>query len=159
VVGARTAQAAIEAGLSEPEIIAADAKELAQAIAQSLQPPANLLYPAARERKPDLEKALGAKGFSINPWIVYEAQAAPALPDEIAQALRAGSLDAALHYSMRSAEIFCASVAQADLAEAARRLRHVAISQDCAQGLSALNAPDVRIAAAPNEDSMAELLG
>ena len=159
VVGARTAQAAIEAGLREPEIIAADAKELAQAIAQSLQPPANLLYPAGAERKPDLEKTLGAKGFSINPWIVYEAQPAPALPDEIAQALRAGSLDAALHYSKRSAEIFCASVAQANLAEPARRLRHVAISQDCAQGLSALNAADVRIAAAPNEDSMAELLG
>jgi len=158
VVGARTAQAAIEAGFREPAIIEADAKDLAQAIAQRLSPPANLLYLAGRDRKPDLEKSLSAAGFSIAPWIVYEAHPAPALPEEIAQALRAGDVDAALHYSKRSAEIFCTLIEQANLAGPARRLRHVAISTDCAQGLTGLGAEDMCVAASPDESAMAALL-
>ena len=81
--------------------------------------------------------------FQIAPWVVYDAQPVPALTQEIAAALRAGRVEAALHYSRRSAEIFCAAVAQADLDEAAKRLRHVAISQDCAEGLAALNAMSI----------------
>lgn len=158
VVGARTAQAASEAGFREPEIVAPDAKALAQALAQSLSSPANLLYPAGRDRKPDLEQSLAAAGFSVIPWIVYEAQPASVLPDEIAQALRTGSIDAALHYSRRSAEIFCALIEQANLAEPARRLRHVAISHDCAQGLSGLGAGEICVAATPDGSAMAALL-
>lgn len=158
VVGARTAQAAIEAGLRAPECVAPDAKALAQVIAQSLRPPANLLYLAGVERKPDLEKSLAAAGFSVIPWIVYDAQPASVLPDEIAQALRAGEVDAAMHYSRRSAEIFCALIAQANLGEAAKRLRHVAISADCAQGLSELGAVEICVAAKPDESAMAALL-
>ena len=158
VVGARTAQAAREAGLREPVSVASDAKELAYVIATSLSPSAKLLYPAGRDRKSDLEKTLGAKGFSIAPWVVYEAHAAPALPDDVAHALSAGKLDAALHYSRRSAEIFCALIARANLGEPARRLRHVAISADCAQGLSGLNADHIFVAAKPDESAMAALL-
>ena len=158
VVGKRTAQAALEAGLAAPEYVAPDAGALSDFVRARLRPPARLLYMAGHDRKPDLEASLEAAGFQIAPWVVYDAQPVPALTQEIAAALRAGRVEAALHYSRRSAEIFCAAVAQADLDEAAKRLRHVAISQDCAEGLAALNAMDVRIADAPNESAMAALL-
>lgn len=158
VVGKRTAQAAREAGLPAPEYVAPDAGALSDIVRARLRPPARLLYLAGLDRKPELEESLAAAGFEIAAWVVYDAQPVPVLTQEITAALRAGRVEAALHYSKRSAEIFCQAVAQAGLGEAAKRLRHVAISQDCAEGLAALNATDVRISDAPNEAAMAALL-
>lgn len=158
VVGKRTAQAAREAGLPAPEYVAPDAGALSDIVRARLRPRARLLYLAGLDRKPELEASLATAGFEIAPWVVYDAQPVPVLTQEIDAALRAGRVEAALHYSKRSAEIFCEAVAQAGLGEAAKRLRHVAISQDCAEGLAALNAVDVRIAASPNESAMAALL-
>lgn len=158
VVGKRTAQAAREAGLPAPEYVAPDAGALSDIVRAHLRPRARLLYLAGLDRKPELEASLATAGFEIAPWVVYDARPVPVLTQEIDAALRAGRVEAALHYSKRSAEIFCEAVAQAGLGKAAKRLRHVAISQDCAEGLAALNAKDVRIAASPNESAMAALL-
>ena len=51
-----------------------------------------------------------------------------------------------------------ALIEQANLAEPARRLRHVAISHDCAQGLSGLGAGEICVAATPDGSAMAALL-
>jgi uroporphyrinogen-III synthase len=134
VVGARTAQAAIGAGLRPPRIVAAHAAELAAQLASALPGPARLLYLAGHDRKPDLEAALQDRGHRIEVAITYEARALDALSPEASKALAAGEADAVLHFSRRSAQLFAACVDKAGLAPQAARLRHVCISRDAALG-------------------------
>lgn len=156
-VGQRTAQAAQAAGFAAPAVVTRDAADLVRALA----PPAagaRYLYLAGRDRKPGLEEGLRAAGASVCPWIVYEARAANALPEPARQALAAGGADAALHFSRRGAATFCALCRQAGLESPARALRHFVLSADVAAGLAPLAPADVRIAAAPDEDSLLALL-
>ena len=141
VVGARTARAAADAGLSPPRLIAASALELAQQMAAALPVLAPLLYLAGHDRKPDLEAALQAQGRVIEVVETYEARAVEALAPEVAQALTRGEADAVLHFSRRSARLFAACVAKAGLATQADGLRHVCISRDAALGEGAVIAP------------------
>lgn len=160
-VGARTHEAARRAGFRACVCVAPDADALAREIAR-LHPRggagAHALYLAGVDRKPHLEAALRAMGFTVSAWEVYAAKAAAALPAPAQEALAAGALDAALHYSRRSAEIFCALAQAAGLAPAAARLRHIAISPDAAAGLAALAPADLRVAGAPEEAAMLDLL-
>ncbi|MFN3889746.1 MAG: uroporphyrinogen-III synthase [Beijerinckiaceae bacterium] len=156
-VGARTAQAAREAGFAGIRIEAPDAAQLALDVTQS--PPVNrLLYLAGRERKPGLETALKEEGVAVAPWVVYEARALPALRENALNALRRRRVDAALHFSRRSAALFCEQVAAAGLEDEARALLHVAISTDAARGLERLAPSNLRVAASPEEARMLELL-
>ena len=141
VVGARTAKAATDAGLAPPRLIAASALELAQQIATALIAPAHLLYLAGHDRKPDLEAALQALGHVIDVAETYEARAVEALSPETAQALARGEVDAVLHFSRRSAQLFAACAANAGLASQAAGLRHVCISRDAAVIAGAVIAP------------------
>jgi uroporphyrinogen-III synthase len=161
VVGARTGEAAQRAGFSAPIRSGADAAALARMIAQDIASraaPMRALYLAGVARKPQLEAAVRALGLDLEVWEVYAARAASALPAPAAQALATGELDAALHFSRRSAEIFCVLADAAGLSEQARRLRHIAISPDAAQGLQRLDPPDLRVARAPEEGAMLSLL-
>ena len=146
VVGARTAQAALSAGLAAPRLVAASAAELAPLLAAAMEAPARLLYLAGHDRKPDLEEALERLGFHLDVAVTYEARALEALSPEAATALAAGEADAVLHFSRRSARLFMACVGQAGLAPQAARLRHVCISQDAAVDLLT----SVRIARTPD---------
>ncbi len=157
-VGARTAAAAREAGFRDIRIEARDAAQLAGAIAQA-PPLKRLLYLAGRDRKPGLEKALQDCGVQIAPWVIYEARAVASLGDEALDALRNGRVDAAFHFSRRSASIFYNLISAADLANEARALLHVCISTDAAEGLRGLSPPHVRVADAPDEARMIERLG
>ena len=157
-VGARTAQAAREAGFGDIASEAPDAVSLATRIARQ-KSARSLLYLAGHDRKPDLEKALAAADIVITPWVVYKARALPALREDAILSLRAGRLDAVLHFSRRSAAIFCACIAQAALEDEARALLHVAISADAAAALQQLAPARVRISAAPDEAHMLDQLG
>lgn len=159
LVGERTGEAARGAGFANIAHLAPDAARLVEAVAAEGGRGRRFLYLAGRDRKPDLEDRLAAAGFAVEPWVVYEARALPALSGDAARRLRAGEIDAALHFSRRSAEIFCARAASASLAREARALLHVAISDDAAQGLSSLAPPRIRIAAAPDEARMLAQLG
>ena len=147
VVGARTADAAQRAGLAAPKGQAATAARLVPVIVASLPPSTTLTYLAGADRKPDLESALRAQGFEIVPQIVYEARAATALTHEASADLRDGRIDAVLHYSPRSAELFAALVREAGLEAAALRPRHICISQAAAAPLTG------RIAVAATPDA------
>ena len=159
VVGERTCEAARAAGFTNIAQQAPDAARLIEAILAEGKPRSRFLYLAGRDRKPDLEDGLASAGCAVEPWVVYEARALPALPEDAARRLRAGEIDAALHFSRRSAELFCARAAAASLTREARALLHVAISADAAQGLSSLAPARIRIAAAPDEAHMLAQLG
>ena len=141
-VGPRTGAALREAGLPAVRV-AADALALAGLVRTEL---------AAG----DVEQArsLAEAGFALTTWVAYAAVAAPALPEAAARALAAGDLDAALHYSRRSAEILLHRAGAAGLETALAALAHVCISDDAAVPLRAAGARTVVAAAQPDEDGL-----
>lgn len=154
VVGARTAEAAREAGFRAAPFVAANAAELATS-AQPALAGARVLYLTGRDRKPDLEAALGP---SCRLVLVetYAAEPLPALASQAIAALASGDC-AVLHYSQRSAAIFLDLAGKAGIDLNSCGAGHIAISPDAARPLISADLP-VAVAARPNEDSMIEEL-
>lgn len=150
VVGERTAEAARADGF-HVALVEEDAARLSTRLAGAR--PLRFVYFVGRSRKPLLEDALPRAGHGLTVVETYAAEPARALSEAGRAALRNGALDAVLHYSPRSAEIFATLVSREGLADAARRLRHVAISQDGAAPLRARGFEAI-VAGAPNEDAM-----
>lgn len=150
VVGARTAQAARAAGF-DVVLVEEDAARLSARLANIRA--RRFVYFVGRSRKPLLEDALPRAGHDLTVVETYAAEPARALSEAGRAALKNGGLDAVLHYSPRSAEIFASLATREGLADAARRLRHVAISQDGAAPLRARGFEAI-VASAPNEDAM-----
>ncbi len=156
-VGERTAHAARAQGLL-PDIVAGNAEAILPLLFERYQRPAHFLYLAGRDRQQTLEAGLKAAGHRIIAVEVYEARAAKALSQEAVDAIVAGEIDAVLHYSRRSAEIFIALAKSAGILEKTRAALHVALSQEVALPLLCENIPYVGIAERPDEDHLLELL-
>jgi uroporphyrinogen-III synthase len=156
VVGSKTGEAARQFGFTGELTVAQDAKDLAEMIVQAFQPPARLAYLAGHDRKADLENRCKEARLDVTAVEIYEARAAEALSKTAIASLQAGEIDAVLHYSRRSTEIFL------KLAEAAGikpgLVRHIAISADAAAPLRAADLPRVMIAAEPKEQAIIALL-
>ena len=157
-VGGRSAAAARGAGFRDVRAGGGGEHALAALVSASLPAGARALYLAGRERKGDLPDLLRARGFLCDVAECYVAVAAATLDTAAADALAAGTLDAALHYSARSAEIFARLAAAAGRARAAAVLLHLCLSAAVAAGLSGLGAERVRVAARPDETSLFALL-
>ncbi len=156
VVGERTRAAAERAGWRA----ALHAGETAQALIVRLRARAGLnhaLYLAGRDRKPDLEIAAKKIGLQLDVVETYVARPAAALTQDAQSALREGDLDAVLHYSRRSAELFIALARGTGLWSGAQRLRHFALSPDAAEPLIAARLKTVS-ASRPDEDHLVALL-
>jgi uroporphyrinogen-III synthase len=89
--------------------------------------------------------------------VVYRAAAAPFAPELIA-ALKAGEIDAVLHFSRRSADNYLAGAAKAGIAKEALAVRHLCLSAQIAQPLMAAGANRVAVAKRPDEASLLALL-
>ena len=156
VVGTQT-QAAARLWLGsgcEPAIqMAADAAHLVGILVS--RPMSRWLYLAGRERKPHLEAALAAAGHEVETVETYAAQAMTVLAAAALSAIASGKLDAVLHYSRRSAEIFLELAEAAGHLENVRQLRHFCLSPDVAGPFRTMHA---EIAAHPNENSLFALL-
>ncbi len=81
--------------------------------------------------------------------VVYEARAESALTEAAIAAIRAGDIDAALHFSRRSAAIFLDLARAAGVAGDLAAIVHVCISGDAAVPLLDAGLP-VRVAATPD---------
>jgi uroporphyrinogen-III synthase len=157
-VGERTAAAARAAGFTDVRPPAPDARRLVETISAAYPDPATFLYLAGRDRKADLETALGSRGHRIDVVIVYAARAVTALPQDVWAALWGGEVDAIFHYSRRSAAIFRRLIEAVGLADAAGRALQVCISADAAAPLLGF-APRLAIAGEPNETALLAVLG
>ena len=153
-VGEKTAGAASRAGFSQASCIAPNVADLLKAIGEHLPASARLIYLAGKDRKPGLEDGLRAARYDVRTLVVYETAAVDSLDAEAADCLATGALDAAMHFSRRSAELFTSAVHRAGLADAAARLRHVCISADAAKGLEALQPGKIAIASTPDTAAM-----
>lgn len=151
-VGEKTAEAAKRSGFTGEGTVAQDAKELADIIVTRVPASARLAYLAGRDRKSELETRCKEARIEIIPVEIYEARAAEALSKEALDAFKGGNVDAVMHYSRRSVEIFLrlANAAGFDL----KAIRHVAISSDTAAPLHDAGCALITVAVEPKEQAM-----
>ena len=157
-VGNRTAAAAAAAGFTDLRRCDSDAAALATVVAATLTRSARLLYLAGRDRKPMLEAALIGAGLSLTVHEAYEALGAVVWPEAVIEALKAGHVDAALHFSRRSATLALDLARRHDVLPAFRRLRHYCLSQDVCVPLCRDGAERIDIAPRPDAESLLALV-
>jgi uroporphyrinogen-III synthase len=155
LVGERAALEARALGCARIETVAPDSRELS---ARLIARPDELrwLYLAGSPRSDVIERALQSAGRSLRTIVVYETRATDALTEETIAALRAGAIDAVLHYSPLSARAFIDLARAAGVENESQRPAHVAISSRAAAPLRAM--PVVRIAHSPSEDAIIDSL-
>ena len=155
-VGQRSAAAAQEAGFTDVTSAGGDVHDLVRTLsAQHFDAQAPLLYLAGEDRAADLVGELAARGIAAEMRVVYRAVTAP-FPSALIEALKAGEVDAVLHFSRRSAENYAAGARQAGIAGPAFAVRHFCLSAQAAEPLA--GAGQVAIAARPDEAALIELL-
>ncbi len=152
-VGDRTAGAMRGNGFADVRSAAGDQRELAALASATLAPGASLLIATGEDRKPALEAALKEAGFAVTLWVRYRARAASALPEPAREALAQGRVTHVVHYSRRAAETFAALAGPL----AAGPL-HLCLSADVAEGLAGIEPGRVRVASAPDEAHLMDLL-
>lgn len=144
-VGSRTADAAGELGFATRNA-KGNRADLLALISSQLPAPKKLLFVAGHDRHDDLPEQLRAAGHEVAIWTAYEARAIESLPEAAVEALRRGEVDAALHYSPRSAQTFLSLASAAGLTEQALALPQVALSAEIAAPLIGAGAGTVLVA-------------
>ena len=149
VVGEKTAETARLAGLAAQTI----APDVAALIAALDGLAGRALYLAGRDRRPELETALGP---AATPLVVYEARARESWGAEEIDAVSKAS--AALHYSARGAALAVELARAAGLSAAFARMPHVCLSARAADPLRDSGAKRVLWPAAPDEPHLFDTL-
>lgn len=158
-VGRRSAEAARQAGFADVTSAGGDVRDLLLLIAaRRADASAPLLYLAGEDRAADLIGELAVHGIAAEMRIVYRAVTTP-YPSELIAALKAGEIDAVLHFSRRSAENYLAGAGLAGIVEQALGVRHFCLSVQIAEPLAAAGAAKVAVAPRPDEATLIELLG
>jgi uroporphyrinogen-III synthase len=159
-VGSQTSEAARAAGFTDVRNADGNSENLANAVrGWAASDGGALLHAAGAEAEGRLADILTAAGYSVRTAVLYDVPAVATLPESARAALADCTLDAVLLLSARSAQVFTACVAQADLATACRRVTAVCISEAAAKPLAGLAFKDIRIAARPNQSSLLDCLG
>jgi uroporphyrinogen-III synthase len=159
-VGRRSAQAARAAGFIDVTSAEGDGKVLAAAVAEGIVDRARpLLYLAGEERAADLENLLAAQGFSIHAAVVYRMVAENAFSAAVRVALQQGEIDAALHFSARSAQACLAAAEAAGVLHNILKIRHYCLSAAVSSVLASAAACDLVVAAEPSESALLDGIG
>jgi len=157
-VGDATAAAARAFGFRQVRSAGGDVNDLAALAASNLHPlGGTLLHPAASDLAGDLGFMLTRGGYAYRREIIYRAHLAEVLPAPAVQAIVTKSVDGVLLYSPRSADVFDRLVRTAGLRAACAHLAVYCLSANVAR---AAGDPwrEILIAAAPNEDSLLDLI-
>ena len=155
-VGQRSAEAAEEAGFTNVSSAGGDVRDLVRTLSSArTDAKTPLLYLAGEDRAVDLIGELSARGIAAEMRVVYRAATAP-FPSALIEALKAGEVDAVLHFSGRSAENYTAGAKRAGIAGPALAVRHFCLSAQAAEPLS--GGGQVTIAARPDEATLIALL-
>jgi uroporphyrinogen-III synthase len=155
-VGQRSAEAARQAGFANVTSAGGDVRDLVRTLtAQHADAKGPLLYLAGEDRAADLIAELSARGIAAEMRIIYRAVTTP-FPPELIAALKAGDVDAVLHFSRRSAANYLAGARAAGIAGSALAVRHLCLSAQVAEPLA--GAGQIAIATRPDEAALIELL-
>ena len=157
-VGARTAAALQEAGFAGIRSADGDAGDLARLVSAAIPTPAVLLHVAGQDRKPEPARTLTARGYGLAVWEAYRTRRDAVLPDLLSAVLRAGRVDAVLHFSRRSADHLIRLAGDAELLPALCRATHVCLSDDVAAVWNGRGGARAVVAARPDELSLLDAL-
>ena len=153
-VGKRSADAARQVGFTNVTSAGGDMRDLVQLVAERhADAKAPLLYLAGEDRAADLVAELAVHGITAEMRVVYRAVTTP-YPPELTTALKAGEVDAVLHFSKRSAQNYLAGAALAGVAGEALDVRHICLSSQIAEPLSSAGAGRIAIAPRPDEAAL-----
>ena len=152
-VGDRTAEHARACGFADVESAGGALADLAERLAHA-KPGGPIFYPAGRNQSGDLAKSLAPYGVMVITAHVYAMNPVSALPDKLIGELDDGTIEAALFYSRRTAEIFAGLAASRLSRKAQRQLGVLCLSETVAGPL--IDAHFVRIGLAdyPSEEAM-----
>jgi uroporphyrinogen-III synthase len=153
-VGDATAEAARRSGFAKVESATGDAAALAGLVAARLKPGA-LLYPTTGDRRPELEKLLQGKGFAVRAIEVYANRAHDRLPRQLDPA----GLDGVLVYSERTARILVCLIERDGLKDSFAKMVFYVLASGIGAVLRDAGMRDIRVAAAPNEAELLDLIG
>ncbi|HEY0233168.1 MAG TPA: uroporphyrinogen-III synthase [Dokdonella sp.] len=158
-VGERTAEAAREVGFTKVISADGDANALrdlvvARVKAKKLKKSATLLYLAGADLARDLAGELGERGFNVVTHTAYRMAPVMDLPVEVAAGFAAGTVEAVLHYSRRSARAFFAAARIAGVEISALAVPHVCLSDSVASIARDAGATQVLLAATPDENAL-----
>ncbi|WP_246659628.1 uroporphyrinogen-III synthase [Ancylobacter moscoviensis] len=156
-VGRRTAAAA-PGGFADVHVAGGDGVSLAALLRAELPRGARLLYVAGEDRAIDLGAALAGDGISTELFVIYRAVPAAGLAADTLAAAAAGRIDAAFHFSPRTAATLAARANEAGAAAHFRHIEHLCFSANVAAPLKAAGWP-TRVAAEPTEEGLFALLG
>lgn len=158
-VGEASAAEATRLGYAHVHAAAGDVDKLAELVVAELDPAAGpLLHIAANVVAGDLQGALAQRGFEVRKAQLYESRAAVALSDELIEALKTGSLDAALFFSPRTAETFVTLAKNAGVDGDLAKLAAYALSPAVAAKLRKAHWRAIRVAPAPEQQALLAVL-
>lgn len=155
-VGDHTARTAVEHGFVFIKSAGGDADALARYVIGRLKPVDGVLFhPRGANTKGGLSE-LKSAGFDLRQEILYEATASETPTPAFVKALNDG-VDTVLFFSPRSARLFVACTEAAGLSDLYKSIVAVCISQATANVLGAARFREIRVAKAPNQQSMLAL--
>lgn len=160
-VGARTAQAAREAGFRDVRVADGDAaalRELIAANAPERRGVAPLLYFSATDVSRDLGGELGLRGVNVVAVPVYRMMRLDDFTDAVRAAFARQTIEAVLHYSRRSAQAFIAATRRAGLEISALALPQLCLSETIAATLREAGADRPIVAKTPTEEDLLDAL-
>ena len=154
-VGDTTASTAEGLGFAAVASAAGDGTALADLVRRGLDPKKGpLVHVSGAEVALDLAATLGADGFDVHRFTLYDAREESALPESARAALAAHAVDAATFFSPRAATLFARLTEQAGLAGAVRDVTAIAISPAALEPLAALPFKAAVAAARPTRQSV-----
>ncbi len=155
-VGDRTAHEARQLGFTAVEAAEGTLDSLVTriALARLVGP---VFYPAGRHLSGDLAGALAPHGLMVVTSPVYEMVAETGLDPDVAAGLAQGAFGAALFYSRRTAEIFCALAAPILPDSRRRDLPMLCLSENVATPLLENRFSRILLADHPSEEAMMAL--
>ncbi|MCA1391897.1 uroporphyrinogen-III synthase [Bradyrhizobium yuanmingense] len=162
-VGEHTAASAREAGFAKVIVAGGDAASLRDKVMQSardkvLKKNSTLLYLAGADLSRDLGGELGAEGFRVVTQTTYRMAPVKHLPREVCEGFAAHGIEAVLHYSRRSARAFLDAARDEGVEISALAIPHCCLSETVAGVLRDAGAPQVLVAATPDETALFDTL-
>lgn len=157
-VGDQTAAVARELGFTDVRAADGDVTSLAALVRATLKPDDGvLLHAAGSHVAGDLAGDLAGDGYVLRRVHLYESRTASAFSGDLRAALTAGTVDAVLLYSPRTAKTFATLAEQGDLRDACSSVTAYCLSPNVAEALGDLPFAAVRVAPRPEQDALLAL--
>ena len=162
-VGEHTASVARDIGFAKVVTASGDAAALRDRVldslrARELKKKRPLLYLAGADTSRDLAGELEQHGLEVVTQTAYRMVALTSLPRPVCDAFARDEVDAVLHYSRRSAAAFLDAVRNEGIEVSALAVPQCCISANVAAVLHEAGAPQVKVAASPDEKALFEAL-